>query len=249
MSYIIRGTRGWKMLYGGGIFRPPGRGAGTAVPEEITAAPRPRVSTLRAAFGGIALLAALIPCAPAHDAFAEYVWHRVEISAGPRQIDVTVKLTFFEEWSERERRRMDLDRDGRIARAEIEHYIAGLVNALNSQVTLFVAGRRVALVPLYAPEVDLLGSAGVVRAHHRLTLHYFATVPPELTPGAAIVVEDRLWPEALCFGEIDATAVAGGGALKVAGVTDREALPDGVETPLRFSANYITTPAARTAAP
>src|SRR5688572_18016552 len=105
----------------------------------------------------LATFVAVLSAVRAHDAFAEYVWHRVEIAAGTRQVDVTLKLTFFEEWSERERRQMDADRDGAISRSEVESYSANLTEGMKSRVTLTVAGQRLALIPLYAPEVDLLG--------------------------------------------------------------------------------------------
>jgi len=73
-------------------------------------------------------------------------------------VDLTVDLTFFEEWSSRERRKMDADTNGRIARVEVERYLQKLAPELAKQVRLLVAGHEVPLVSLYEPEVDLLGS-------------------------------------------------------------------------------------------
>jgi hypothetical protein len=106
-----------------------------------------------------------------------------------------VDLTFFEEWSARERKAMDADGSGDITRAELEAYLNKCAPQLARQVKLRVAGREVPLVPLYNPEVDLLADRKVGPAHHRLRLFYFAPTP-ELRPGDEIVIEDQLWPEA-----------------------------------------------------
>jgi len=112
-----------------------------------------------------------------------------------QHIDVTVELTFFEEWSARERKVMDADAGGTISRTEQEAYLKQLAPKLSQQVKLCVNGNESTLVPLYDPEVDLLGNTTVGPAHHRLRLFFF-TPTPELHANDEIEIEVSLWPEA-----------------------------------------------------
>ncbi len=145
-------------------------------------------------------LAVMIGVSPgvtsAHDLYTAFIQHRVQLEVGAQHIDLTLDLTFFEEWSSRERRLMDADKDGRITRAEIEWYLMKLAPALAKQVRLLVGGREVALAELYEPEVDLLGSDQAGPAHHRLRLFLFAPTPSTLGGTNGLVIDDRLWPDA-----------------------------------------------------
>jgi hypothetical protein len=132
----------------------------------------------------------------AHDLYTAYVQHRVHLTAGATHIDVNLDLTFFEEWSWRERRRMDADQDGRISRSELDEYIKKNAPDWNKQVRLLAAGHELPLVELFEPEVDLLGTDRAAPAHHRLRLSFFASTPPGLRPGDPLVVESSLWSEA-----------------------------------------------------
>ena len=138
--------------------------------------------------------------AAAHDLFTAYIQHRVSLTVGARYSDVEVDLTFFEEWATRERGAMDADADGRITRSEVESYVKKLAPELARQVQLRVARHDLTLVPLYAPEVDLLGNDQAGPAHHRLRLFFFAPTPTPLHAGDEIVIEDRLWPAAKALG-------------------------------------------------
>jgi hypothetical protein len=142
--------------------------------------------------------------ATAHDLFAAYVQHSVHLTVGARHIDITVDLTFFEEPSLRERVLMDADANGHITRSELVSYARKLAPQLAEQVVLRVADQEVPLVPLYDPEIDLLGSDRVSLAHHRLRLFFFAPTPTALRAGADVVVEDLLWPENKALGTLQA---------------------------------------------
>ena len=134
-------------------------------------------------------------CAQAHNVLGEYVQHGIHLTVGAQHIDITVDLTFFEQWSSRERGVMDADGSGAVTRAELESYLKRLAPQLSTRVKLRVAGRELPLIPLYDPEVDLLADDKVGPAHHRLRLFFFAPTP-ELNAGDVIVIEDSLWPEA-----------------------------------------------------
>ena len=127
---------------------------------------------------------------------ASYVQHTVNLAIGAQHIDVTLDLTFFEQWSASERAAMDADRNGAITRSEQEVYLKRIQAELRKQVKVFVAGRELPLAPLYNPEIDLLANSRVGPAHHRLRVFFFVTTPSGLRAGDEIVVEDGLWPQA-----------------------------------------------------
>jgi hypothetical protein len=195
------------------------------------------VDFVRLKFCVLAIVAGVSPGVRAHEAFADYVWHRVELSMNAQHVDVTVELTFFETWSTRERQRMDANQDGEVQRAESEGYAKRIAATVDKELALFVADRRVALFPLYAPEVNLLGRNTVEGGHHQLTLRYFAPLPAELSGKSELIIEDRLWPEARCLAEC-AIAANATGVLEAGRVAER-ALPAGLNAPLRFTARYI----------
>jgi len=142
--------------------------------------------------------------ATAHDLFAAYVQHNVRLTVGARHIDLTLDLTFFEEPSLRERAVMDADANGHITRSELESYVRKLAPQLARQVVLRVASQEVPLVPLYDPEIDLLGNDRVGPAHHRLRLFFFAPTATALRTDTDIVVDDLLWPDTKALGTLQA---------------------------------------------
>lgn len=138
----------------------------------------------------------------AHDFFAGYIQHRVEVVVGARNVDVTVQLTFFEDGSAHEREHMDANGDGRISLAETETYRKALAPKLTSAVRLRIGDEPVTLTELYAPELDLLDNDRTGLGHHQLTLHWFGRTPTKLAAGALIVVEDRLWSGVRALGTL-----------------------------------------------
>lgn len=118
--------------------------------------------------------------AAAHDLFTNYVLHSVHLTVGARHLDLTLGLTFFEEWSARERQAMDADANGRIARSELESYLKQRAPQLSGQVKLRVAGRGLQLTRLYETEVDLMANDKIGPGHHRLRLFFFAPTPATL---------------------------------------------------------------------
>lgn len=184
---------------------------------------------------GVGLL--LASTAQPHDLFSAYVRHDVRVVAGGEHLDLTAELTFFEESAERERRRMDVDGNGRIERTEVEAYQRRVTEEVRGQVRLVLDDRPVELAPLYLPEVDLGGHNRVGPAHHRLRLSYFARTPTGLTDTQKLRVEDDLWPRYQALGSI---AVGGPGGARLGGgqpavallATARGAETRPTETPL-----------------
>jgi hypothetical protein len=128
---------------------------------------------------------------------------------GARHVDVTVQLTFFEEESERERKRIDTDQDDRLSRAEIDAYLQELESRLANAVTLTVNGRPLSLTPLRAMDLDLMGQNRSGQGHHRLTLYYFAPTPDNLKLGTEVIVHDGLWPRVRALGSIQTEGTHG----------------------------------------
>jgi hypothetical protein len=150
------------------------------------------------------MLISLQRVATAHDLLAAYIQHGMSLTVGARYSDLEIDLTFFEEWSARERAIMDADGNGRITRSELGAYSKKLESELEGQVKMRVAGQDLTLTLLYAPEVDLLGNDRVGPAHHRLRVLFFAPTSAQMRAGDEIVIEDLLWPAAKALGALQA---------------------------------------------
>jgi hypothetical protein len=120
------------------------------------------------------VLVAGVTAAQGHDVYTAFIQHRVHLNAAVARLDITVDLTFFEEWSSRERRLIDANHDGQLTKAEIKTYLEKLAPELADKVQLRIGGTDVPLTPLYEPELDLLGNDQAGPAHHRLRLFFFA---------------------------------------------------------------------------
>jgi hypothetical protein len=146
------------------------------------------------------LVAGLWLPAAAHDFLRAYIQHAVQLTVGAEHVDLTVDLTFFEQWSEHERREMDTDANGHISLHEQDSYLKKVSPELYQKVKLRVAGRELELIPLYDTEIDLLADDKVEPAHHRLRLFFFVANATALRAGDEITVEDCLWPHAKVLG-------------------------------------------------
>jgi hypothetical protein len=186
--------------------------------------------------------------AAGHDLLGAYVQHRVHLSVGARHIDLTLDLTFFEEPSARERRVMDADANGHITRSELESYVRRLAPQLAEQVDLRAAGRDVPLVPLYNPEIDLLGNNKSGLARHRLRLFFFASTPTALRADSEIVVVDRLWPDTRALGTFQAEG-RDGCALETEKTSDPSFAPASKGVARLFKVRCLKPPTAHAGVP
>ena len=186
--------------------------------------------------------------AAAHDLFTNYVQHSVHLTVGARHLDLTLDLTFFEEWSARERRTMDADANGRIARSELDSYLKQRAPQLSRQVKLRVAGRELQLAPLYDPEVDLMANDKIGPGHHRLRLFFFAPTPTMLRADDEIVVEDRLWPDAKVLGTVQVEG-RDGCTLTTEIIIKPGLAPARPDEAQLFTFRCLKPPVAKTAAP
>jgi hypothetical protein len=142
--------------------------------------------------------------AHAHAILMTFIRHEAKVVVGPRNIDISVELTFYEYPSLAERRRMDRDHDETITQAEITDYLASRADVLRDSMALGVDDRPLPVVPLYDPQIDLLGVQNVAPSHHILKLFWFARTPDWLRPGSRIRIETMLWPEAPRIDVLDA---------------------------------------------
>lgn len=177
----------------------------------------------------------------AHAVFMTCIQHRVTAVVGPANIDIRIELTFFEIRSMSERRHMDADGDGTITSAEVEAYISRIAGSLAGGVHLSVAGRPVDVMPLYRPEVDLLGVDQVAPAHHVLRLFYFARTPAGLVPGDDLAIEDGLWRDVARIGSLEA-AGEGGFRMLAAASVDSPLASDTPGKPLVLSSRCTAVP-------
>lgn len=129
----------------------------------------------------------------AHTVLMDCVQHRVALTLGRANIDVDVELIFGEWQSLLQRRQMDRNGDGTITieeRVAYERFLAAtLVNPLN----VLIDGRRLDVIPLYDPAIELGGSNKTSLTGHRVRLSYFARTPSWLQSGSQITISDGLW--------------------------------------------------------
>ena len=175
------------------------------------------------AVAAVALLS-LAPSSSGHAVFMTYINHRATITVGPRDIDVELELTFYEVRSMAERRRMDADHDGLITRNEVCAYLKRISADLDAGLRLTIGGRAVDLVPLYDPELDLLGVNEIAPCHHVLRLFYFARTPSWLKAGDEIVLDDFLWSQTAALRSF---SVTGRGEYRLAASADANAATGG----------------------
>jgi hypothetical protein len=200
---------------------------------------------------GLCLLAGLFVVLPriarAHDRLGSFVQHTVHVAVGAQHLDVTLDLTFFEEWSARERKAMDTDGNGVITRSEQEAYLKRIEADTCKQVKLFVGGRELPLASLYPPEIDFLANNRVGPAHHRLRLVFFVNTPAGLRAGHEIAVEDRLWPLANIFVTPQAEE-RDGSRLATGQPTDADSLPGKANQSRRITFKCLRPPSTKPAA-
>lgn len=180
------------------------------------------VKTIRlAACAAVAVM--LWPSAPrtaqAHTFLRNYIQHHALIAVAPKNIDVTLELTFNENCSAAERAKMDTNHDGRISSAEVERYLSGLTKALEKGFALSVAGQVLELVPLYDAKLDLMGDTRVRPHTHVLRLYLFARTPESLKAGSVIELKDSLWSDT---GALRSVEVGGADGFRFSSVPVRE---------------------------
>lgn len=191
-------------------------------------------------------MAALAPMLP-HERLGAAIQHRVGVVVGPRDIDVTLELTFFEVASRHEREHMDTDGDGRVSHGEIVRYLRDGAPEWEGGLVMRLDGRPVPLMMLAPPALDMLGNSRVGPGHHRLTLRWFARRPEALRSGAVIELNERLWPGGDVLPVLEAS---GQGGFRLESLRDPPGRgADLSDVTRRFSVRVTEVPPDRTADP
>jgi hypothetical protein len=146
--------------------------------------------------GGAVLLAFLVSSTTlAHISRSHFVEQRTWISVSPTNIDIDIGFRFYAPLSVPERKRIDGDGDGQLSPEEIGAFLRGVQSQAQENLALSVDGRRIPLIPLYEPALDL-GTALVATGHpHAVRLSFFARTPPWLIQGSLIRLENSLWKD------------------------------------------------------
>lgn len=129
----------------------------------------------------------------AHTTLRDFIQHRAAITVGSRNIDVSLELTFYEDCSVKERRRMDADGDGRVEDAEVAAYLAREAGRFAEALSLGIDGRPLELLPLFDPQIDLQGDSRVTPHFHVLRLDYFVRTPEWGGAASVLELKDGLW--------------------------------------------------------
>lgn len=144
----------------------------------------------------------------AHPALSTHVQHRVLLTVGPSNIDVTFELSFVGSTALDERRRMDANADGVLSDAETTAYVADFV-ALSTPPRLFVDGEDLRLISLYDPALHFSGDSEGAAPPQTLRLHFFARTPTRLKAGSVLEIRDPYRPEAPALSRLEATGTDG----------------------------------------
>lgn len=160
----------------------------------------------------VILVALGVSSVHAHTTLRNHIQHRTTVTVGPRNTDVGIELTFHEDCSIQERRRMDDNKDGRITTSEAEAYVAREAERFRRAVKLSLNGKPVEPIPLFDPRVDLCGNDATVPHFHVLRLDYFVRTPKLSGSGVVLEVKDGLWPEEHALRSVEVIGKDGVGA-------------------------------------
>lgn len=160
----------------------------------------------------------------AHPLLGNCVQHRIFLTVDPVNIDIEIELTFTDTRAMAERHRMDADHDWTISPEEARLYARALESTQADGFTLSIDGRPVRLIPLYAPEIDLLSVPQMAPASLVVRLFYFAPTPSFLKAGSDFTFTNRLWPDAPAM---LAMTVAGEGGVRITTTPTDPLIPAG----------------------
>ncbi|MGI9429583.1 MAG: hypothetical protein ACR2NM_13050 [Bythopirellula sp.] len=177
----------------------------------------------------------------AHPQMTRSVRHRAAITAGPKNVDVTIELTLGEVPALLERLAMDADGDNQISPDEIEFYLNEHSEVLQEAVNLSIADQPLELLFLYEPEIDLRGEDTSSAFRLVFRLFFFARTPHGLSVGDELALSDRLWSHAPAMATFQVTGQGGIELAAESSTGERLTLP-GNEKSLEMRARYLTVP-------
>ena len=141
---------------------------------------------------------------PGHGVLGRVVQHHIVATVGASHLDVTVELTFYSVFAQRERRRLDADRDGLIQEGEARRYLDQILGSLEAGLWMTSGDREIDFTTLHPPELDLMGNEAAAAHPLRVRASYVARLDERLRRAGPVDLEDQLWPEApaLCSLEV-----------------------------------------------
>ena len=141
---------------------------------------------------------------PGHGVLGRVVQHHIVATVGASHLDVTVELTFHSVFAQRERRRLDADRDGLIQAEEAQRYLDQILGSLEAGLWMTSGDREIDFTTLHPPELDLMGNEAAAAHPLRVRASYVARLDERLRRAGPVDLEDQLWPEApaLCSLEV-----------------------------------------------
>ena len=159
-------------------------------------------------------LAAVLCAVPAagHVALEQYLQQRVSAVVSPKNIDLTIEFMFTSAVSLAERLAMDTDKNGKLSKDERRAYLDAIARKAEDAVTMTVDGAECAVIPLYDPELDLLGSRDLEEHPHTIRLFFFTRTPASFHQGSTILVDNALWADVPV---LVAVSVKGAGGIRV----------------------------------
>ncbi|MCC6699121.1 MAG: hypothetical protein IT365_26085 [Candidatus Hydrogenedentes bacterium] len=160
------------------------------------------------------LIAGVLCVLPAvgHVALEQYLQQRVSAVVSPKNIDLTIEFTFTSAASLAERLAMDKDQNGKLSKDERRAYLDAIARKVEDAVTMAVDGVECAVIPLYDPELDLLGSRDLEEHPHTVRLYFFTRTPASFRKGSTILVDNALWADVPV---LVAVTVKGAGGIRV----------------------------------
>ncbi|MCC6489283.1 MAG: hypothetical protein IT364_17410 [Candidatus Hydrogenedentes bacterium] len=143
------------------------------------------------------LLAGVLCALPAagHVALEQYLQQRVSAVVSPKNIDLTIEFMFTSAASLAERLSMDKDQNGKLSKDERRAYHEAIAQEAEAAVTMMIDGAECAVIPLYDPELDLLGSRDLEEHPHTVRLFFFTRTPATFKKGSTILVDNALWAD------------------------------------------------------
>ena len=160
------------------------------------------------------LIAGVLCVSPAagHVALEQYLQERVSAVISPQNIDLTIEFTFTGAASLAERLSMDKDQNGKLSKDERRVYLDAISRKAEDAVTAAIDGVECAVIPLYDPELDLLGSRDLEEHPHTVRLYFFTRTPATFKKGSTILVDNALWADVPV---LVAVSVKGTGGIRV----------------------------------
>jgi hypothetical protein len=180
--------------------------------------------------------------AHAHSNLNDYVQQDIRLEARDTSIDLSIRLTFFDEHAQEQYDLIDTDDDGAIHVREVQEYGKKLVKTVEQQLQLSVDGRAVDLIPLYAPRFatrcrSAIGGDGPTVELH---LDFFARIPDGVAPKGEVTLAGQLHADDPAILNFQATAEKTA-PLNLVGTANYIKHPK-EDAPLILRAQYTTKP-------